>query len=272
MKKAVITDLDGTLTIKSGVVGDINYSTLLKLGDSDIIRIIATGRSLYSVSLILPDDFPIDYLIFSTGAGILNWKTKELIFRQSLANNDIQPTINQLIDNNYNFMIHLPVPDNHKFYYHKSHKTPIDFETRIKRYINFTYDKIPSSLDNISQFLVVLDENSQEEYSKIKDLFPELNVIRTTSPFDNKSIWVEIFPREVSKGKAVHYLSEQLNITKENIIIIGNDYNDIDMLDWGEHSYIVSDAPNELKEVYKTGSASWEHGFSKIIFKHYNWE
>ena len=76
----VVTDLDGTLLNDRRKVSREEYSTLLELGRREIPRVIATGRSLFSVSKVLPDDFPVDYLIFSSGAGCLEWKKRELLF------------------------------------------------------------------------------------------------------------------------------------------------------------------------------------------------
>ena len=76
--KIVVTDLDGTLLPSQGCISKKNYNTLVSLRDKEIIRVIATGRTLYSAMAVLPEDFPIDYLIFSSGAGIIQWNTKEL--------------------------------------------------------------------------------------------------------------------------------------------------------------------------------------------------
>ena len=85
----VVTDLDGTLLNDKREVSSEDYSTLLMLGEKNVPRVIATGRSLYSVSRVLPDDFPVDYLVFSSGAGCLEWKSRDLVFRHSLCREDV---------------------------------------------------------------------------------------------------------------------------------------------------------------------------------------
>ena len=75
MLQMVITDLDGTLANPEQKISQADLDTLKRLGEMDIIRVIATGRSLYSAIKILDKNLPIDYLLFSSGAGILSWKT-----------------------------------------------------------------------------------------------------------------------------------------------------------------------------------------------------
>ena len=63
--KAVVIDLDGTLLNDKRKVGEKDIKTLKQLGEKDIVRIIATGRSLYSFNEVINEDFPIDYLILA---------------------------------------------------------------------------------------------------------------------------------------------------------------------------------------------------------------
>lgn len=270
MKKAIITDLDGTITTLNGIVGKRNISTLHKLGELGIIRIIATGRSLHSAKMILPKNFPIDYLIFSTGCGIIDWKNGQLIYSDSISEERIPDIYNYLINNNYDFMIHSIPPDTHKFTYQKSEEFNADFERRFEKNKHHIIPDNKIMDQGAGQFLVILGSENFDEYFKIKNALPDFNVIRTTSPLDNKSIWVEIFAQTVSKGHATQWLSDYLGIEKKNCLIVGNDYNDLDMLNWGIHSFIVGDAPEDLLKVYKSGNSSFREGFSDIVLDHFN--
>ena len=65
LRKMIVTDLDGTLLNSEGQVSNRNYETLNKLKDLGHLRVIATGRSLFSTKKILTLDFPFDHLISS---------------------------------------------------------------------------------------------------------------------------------------------------------------------------------------------------------------
>jgi hydroxymethylpyrimidine pyrophosphatase-like HAD family hydrolase len=133
----VITDLDGTLFSPEQTVSEQDYSTLKILGNKNICRVIATGRSYYSAKKILPTDFPIDYLIFSTGAGIMNWRTQEKIFKKNLTSTEVSQISNILIDHRMDFMILDPIPDSHFFYYYKTSNNNHDFTKRLDLYKSF---------------------------------------------------------------------------------------------------------------------------------------
>jgi len=84
-----LIDLDGTLLNSSKKIGNDDWKTLEKIGHEGIIRVFATGRTLYSALTVLNDLTPFDYLVFSSGAGIVNWKTKEIIYKTALNNEQI---------------------------------------------------------------------------------------------------------------------------------------------------------------------------------------
>ncbi|MBA7574555.1 hypothetical protein ES708_16364 [subsurface metagenome] len=100
------------------------------------------------------------------------------------------------------------------------------------------------------QFLII-SKNNSGVHEKVKQMFPGYHVERTTSPLDGKSIWTEIFPLGISKGSGSLFLSNKLNIPLSNIMAVGNDYNDVTLLDWAENSFIVSGSPDELCEKYE---------------------
>jgi len=111
----VITDLDGTLFNDKKEISLLDMRSLFWLGENNIIRVIATGRNYFSVNSVLKSNFPIDYLIFSSGAGILDWKKKHLLHSQQIHSNEVRAITKILLSHDVDFMIHEIIPDNHKF-------------------------------------------------------------------------------------------------------------------------------------------------------------
>lgn len=69
-----IMDFDGTLLRSDRTVAAEGLVALRQLGELGIIRAIATGRSLFSFNTVPLSDLPLDFVIFSTGAGILQYR------------------------------------------------------------------------------------------------------------------------------------------------------------------------------------------------------
>lgn len=262
----VFTDLDGTLLNSDGTCSDADYQSLLDIQSKKIVRVAATGRSLFSVHKVLAPDFPIDYLIFSSGAGIMDWQHKKILLRQQLSSEQVITITKTLKENKIDFMLHYPIPENHHFVYHSTGKENTDFYKRIEIYKAFAEPMFLSveTFGAACQFIAIIPKDVGL-YHKIAQHFPDVKVIRATSPLDHHSIWIEIFPVDVSKGKAARWLCDSLPIDPAHSLGIGNDYNDIDLLDFTAHSYVVGNAPDDLKKLYAVCGHHNESGFSEAV-------
>lgn len=268
----IFTDLDGTLLDDESKVSPKNYQTLLNLQKTDIPVVAATGRSIYSTKLVLADDFPIDYLAFSNGAGVMNWKTKEILMENHLTAKQMEKIANLLISLDIDFSMHDTIPNNHHFAYWQSKNTNGDFLQRVTRFAGYGREFDLKNGFKSGNTVLAIIENSPELFEKVEKNLPDLEVIRTTSPIDNSSIWIEIFPVGVSKGSAGKWLCSYLNYPESKCTSIGNDYNDVHMLDWTDLSFVVDNAPSELKERYPVVAANTADGFSCAVeayLKHY---
>lgn len=261
----VVTDLDGTLLNSNGVVDNPNLETLVRLGELGIVRTIATGRSPFSIEKVIPNDFPIDYIVFSSGAGTIRWPDKQIIHERHLSQVETQKVINEFINLGVDFMVHDPIPHNHCFLYHSKTLDNPDFFRRIDVYRSFCQPYIPGIEypNGATQLLAVLP-NNPDLFISISNKFPELKVIRTTSPLDGCSIWMEIFPKDVSKAYGINWLcNHEIKCSIDEVIAIGNDFNDLDMLELVQNSYVVANAPSELRDQFKVVSSNNDLGFSE---------
>lgn len=265
MIQAVFCDLDGSLHCSQAGFHPLDLKSLKELGQQGITRVIATGRNLYSACLVLEPDFPIDYLVFASGAGILNWQTRELMIKHQLRAEQTQILLRTLQQLQLDFMLHAPLPDNHHFWYQQYSTSNLDFDSRMARYPSFgqalDWQKLPES---ISQALVVCSaEQTLETWEKLQKHLPGFSLVRATSPLDGQSGWLEIFPAQVSKAQAAQWLCEQLNIHSH--LAFGNDYNDSDLLAWAAYSFVVSSAPAELSSQYPQVAEPAQAGFSQAL-------
>jgi hydroxymethylpyrimidine pyrophosphatase-like HAD family hydrolase len=277
----VVTDLDGTLFQRHHRVSDDNLYTLQQLKEKRILRVIATGRNLYSARKVLSPDFPVDFVIFSSGAGIMDWASQRLIRAIAMGFAELDRAFHLLREYRLDFMVHRPVPDNHIFVYFPSGRVNPDFRARLELYREFaTPGKdgvVP--MRSASQLLAIesvagapTDFPSQDAAS----LFPllrrgleGLNVVRTTSPLDGRSRWIEIFSAQASKAQASDWLARRCGIGVSRVLALGNDYNDLDLLEWAPFRCLVGDAPEELLEKFPQVSSGGESDFSRAVAR---WE
>lgn len=267
--KAIITDLDGTILPQGENISEATRYTLKRLGDHNIIRIIATGRTLFAARKFLPDNFPIDYLIFSSGAAIMRWKDKKILSSYHLNRDETQQIAEYLWDYNINFTIQQEIPDNHYFYYTDIYPRHSDYQRRVEKFQEFG-TRIQNSTEiktAATQIILILDPMQIRLIEKIKADLSDYSVIRSTSPFDHKAVWLEIYPHGINKGSTCHELLQQLQLSGTDCAGLGNDYNDVDFLDLCSQAYLVGNAPERLKPYYKSVASDRNNGFTEFISK-----
>ncbi len=267
-KALFVTDFDGTLVQSDGTVAKKDSEALEKLGELGVVRAIATGRSLHSFNKTARYPLPVDYIIFSTGLGVMRYPGGTYLRTVDMQPSSVKKASDMLRNRGLDYMIHLPVPDNHRFVYWLSGKENPDFARRLSLHSDICREMDPEDTDCIpaSQLLTILPPETEETvFEDVRGALPECTVIKTTSPLDGTTIWMEIFPGNVSKGLTTAWLAEYLGINREDVAAIGNDYNDIDMLEWSGKAYVVGNAPESMKKAFIEVASNEENGLSEAI-------
>jgi len=262
----VFTDLDGTLLTSERRLSTVNLQCLEELQRADIVRVIATGRSYYSFTATLTTHIPADYLIFSTGAGIIDLHEDRLLYSANLSRRDIYYITRHLQENRIDFMVHHAVPDNHYFIYSGNPEKNSDFSHRISIYNDFAqkFSSFTALPESGAQVIAILPENL-ELFKQVREGLSDYQVTRTTSPLDHKSIWMEISPAHASKGHGAAWLCDHLAIDPNTSVGIGNDYNDISLLEFTRHSYLVANAPADLQKRFPVTRSNNDDGFYHAV-------
>lgn len=248
-----ITDLDGTLLSPQRKLLPADRLALARLGEAGVVRVVATGRSLYSFFSAVPPDIPIDYLIFSTGAGVLDFPRRRLLRRVALSREQARDSCLALREMGVSFSLHDPVPDNHRFSYHRAGGENQDFSAYLDRYRAFARPLagLPSSA--AGQLLAIARSwPGDKAMERLSRGISSLNLVRATSPVDHRSSWIEILGPAAGKAKTAQWLlSEHLGLASAATCAVGNDYNDLDLLRWAGTAWVTQGAPDLLKEEFQ---------------------
>ena len=267
-KGLFVTDFDGTLLRSDRTFSRSDLRALQRLEELHILRVIATGRSIFSLNTVIDSDLPIDFVFFSTGAGVVHFPTQQIVRKVSLEEDEVRRATNVLVAANLDFMVHRPIPENHCFAYYASNSDNSDFETRISLYQSYAFpmENLTDGFGPATQLLAVLPPSQDKGIlDKIRQKLSDFNVIQTTSPLDGKSTWIEIFPAVVSKSQAAQWLSTELDINVEDSFSLGNDYNDLDLLEWSGNSYVVENAPQDLRRRFPMVASNNHCGVTEAI-------
>lgn len=270
--KLVATDLDGTLLRTDSAISTTDWLSFVKAGEQGVVRVVATGRSMFKVMKVLPPDSPFDFIVFSSGAGIYDWNRKTLLHSEAFAKPIIAQLCAYLLSADYNFIAFHPIPNNNLFYYHQGAGACPEFEHYLARHTGDYTGLDPNSYPAEAGQIMAVIPNNDELFERLKrDIYNSCNgvkVIRATSPVNPEFIWLEIFPETVSKGHGLKWVCDYMNIDSTQTIGIGNDYNDSDMFDFVGFPFLLKNGVDALKNKYHTVDFSNdEDGVTAVINK-----
>lgn len=259
-KTLFVTDFDGTLLTDEKTIAEQDLDTLFQLRKKHIVVAIATGRSLYSFQRALKQiglggtPLPVDYLIFSTGAGIMDLSQDCMIQSHAISTGDIRKICTYLDGRQWDYMVHRAIPDTRYFVYKSHGRDNPDFQKRIQLYQAFS-----TPLNNgqalfawATQVLAIVPGGlSMDRFATVQGDLCDYSVVHATSPLDQCSSWIEVFHPQASKSLAAAWLAKRLDICREHVISVGNDYNDQDLLAWSGKGYLTANGVKALKPYFK---------------------
>lgn len=264
--KLIVTDMDGTVLGGDHKITEENMRALREADERGVKVVFATGRFHDSAKehvTFLEEVMPI---VSSNGAIIKHPITNEVLYCNSI-DKDISLKIVETLDNlDLSYQIYT---DNEILQKYKTEEEKIKMQDFIKNTFSdkteiiFKKDLKEDIKDlNILKFNVVdferplLMKEARKEVEKIEGL-------EVTSSWNDN---VEIMNAGSSKGNAVKFLCELLNIDKEEIIAFGDNYNDISMLEYVGMGVAMGNAEEDVKKIasYITDS-NIESGVAKAI-------
>jgi Cof subfamily protein (haloacid dehalogenase superfamily) len=90
-----------------------------------------------------------------------------------------------------------------------------------------------------------------EKALRSSSLVGDCECVRTEYPARDVSI-LDLLPRGVSKGWAVEQLANRLGIDRRETMAIGDNWNDVAMLEWAGQAVVMGNAALELRTLAKT--------------------
>ena len=276
--KLVASDLDGTIIDKNNSIAIENFQAINKLHEKNITFVVCTGKS-YSVSKTICKKLQADYGIFGNGAQIINIKEHKELARKVLKQEEIDYCIKLARKNNLHIHFYTDsaiVTEELKYMDLRNYVLKNSNSTELKFFIVPTIEEYIKK-ENPSIFsLVITSENSLKDFEKEihKNISVSTNLIYKKGEYKdyilNKEYeYLNIAPDNINKNQGLNYLSKLLNIKHENMMTIGDNVNDIEMVEKAGIGVAVADAYDEIKQIadYITTASVTTGAFSEAINK-----
>ncbi len=250
MYKLVAIDLDGTMLNSYGMVTENTKQVIKNTINKGTEVIIASGRPIDSIKTIAKEIGSENYFIAGNGALIYDIKKDEIIYEKFMNKQKVLEIIKICEENSISYNIYTEktiiakgLKYNVLYYYKENLKKEENKKTNIT-IVEDVYEYIKNLENEKFLKITVCDETKSVFNSIIRklrtvediDVLDVLHMSRKmikqgTEDVPIEYYYTEISLKDVDKWKAIEYLANKMNISKDEIIAIGDNINDKEMIE-----------------------------------------
>lgn len=252
--KLIALDLDGTLLNSNGCISDETIKSI-KIAIEENVQIIpATGRNISLICEEIRSIKGINYVIASNGAAVIDLKQNKIIFSEYIATDILKEIIEiireypiaiEFYADGYSYMDEdvWANPNKYKLTEENlnllsdNHKMVKNILSKIIKGENLSW------VDSVEKINIpFLSENMKNKiFNRLLAIKDKVKV--TSSVKDN----VEINAVNANKGNGLKEISKLLDINLEETVAIGDNNNDIEMLEMAGVGIAMGNASNDIK-------------------------
>lgn len=280
MIRLVASDIDGTIIGENNSITQKNLKAIQDMKQSNIDFTICTGKP-YSMVKNFCEDLHASYGIFGNGNQIINLKTGKEIFRKTLSQEEVNSCIS--LAKRDKLHIHL--------YTENEVITPQLLYMDLRNFIlkdsiyhsNLDFKVVPNIEEYIKNYhptvfkLVISSPSSLVDLKNDLDQKTNLTIYRVkkSNQYKDRVInkeyeYLDITPSKTNKSEALTILTKYLELSSSEVMAIGDNLNDIDMLQNSGIGVAVANAYDAVKKVatYTTTNTVENSGFAEAIYKY----
>ena len=256
MIKLIATDIDGTILIPEKQFTKGVKDCIKKLQEVGIKIVLVTGRMNAAAELVAKE-LNLKTPVISYQGGLVKENGKTL-YERYLTEDESERIIEWAKSEN----IHINLYNNDILYSEYDNYEIQRYSTRQSvDYIVKPFSEIKK--DKVNKILAIDYHNADRisKYEKeLPKIFPELYIVKSTPNF------LEFSNPEASKYCAVNFLQNYWGITKEETLTIGDQNNDIALLEAGGLKIAMGNATDSLKKIADHITDTVENdGFVKAV-------
>ena len=248
MYKLVVIDLDGTMLNEYGKISENTKETIKKVQEKGIEVVIASGRPIDSTKHFAKEIQSEKFCISGNGAIIYDIAKDEIIYENTLKKQKVLDIIKICEENSIYYNVYTEkeiitknLQYNTLFYYKENvnkdelEKTHINIVENVYEYI-FARDerivKVTICDENQAIFNSILRKIKEIDEIQVLDVshMSKKTIKNGVDEVDVEYFYTEISAKNVDKWNAIEVLKEKFYINNEQIMAIGDNINDKNMI------------------------------------------
>ena len=250
--RLVVLDIDGTLLDPQFRISQRNLAALRAAHESGMVIMLATGRRHdYALPVVHELGIPV-WLISSNGA-LVRCSSGETFYADRLPAETARKLIRHMDEFRANAVLTFDRQGQDALILERDHTLNRSISRWIEK--NSTHISYVSPLEDAltedpiqAMYCGAVEQmKAAQQHLGQADFLDHITVLRTQ--YDHRDLCIlDILNRDCTKGHALRRWAEQHGVPREQIMAIGDNYNDLEMLEFAGLPVIMGNASEELKQ------------------------
>lgn len=248
MVKMVASDLDGTLLNSHFKITDETIKTINMLKEKGIKFVVATGRPEHLIMEYV-DKLKLDTPYILNNGSVIKFFDKNIVLQNlKLKETDVTTLVEFCEKRNILYMLYTDVGITTKMNFRVKHFLKLNeyIENKENQFKFNIIENINSinRFDNVNKILII--EKDIEKFEELKKIFSSY---RNFIVFSSQNGFLDINPLNTSKGEALKIVINYYGFSQSEVVVFGDQENDISMLKLAGKSIAVDNALELVKKV-----------------------
>lgn len=267
--KLLCTDMDGTLLTDDKRISERSKKAIKLAYEKGVKIVVCTGR-MFSSANFYADMLGVKTPIISANGAFIREKDRdEVIYKNVIGKEKCSEILKVL--NEFGIIAHFHTPNSifsgklvysAKVYSELNKQLPEDQQISIN--IVEDWEKVFKENEDFIVKCIAIDDDV-EKVQKAKKHMQNIEGIEVVSSYINN---IEIMAEGASKGRGVEILAKFYGLKPEEIICIGDNENDLSMIEYAGLGVAMKNAPEHIKDKADyVADTNNEDGVAKVIEK-----
>ena len=257
--KMIAIDLDNTLLTSEKNIDQETIDLIKKVDEAGKKVILATGR-MFEAAINFLEELELDTPLITYNGALIKNKNREVI-QENLISDELTKEVVEFAED---FGLHIQYYSEGNYYYRWENNYAREYggitgltgiETRVKLQNHIEKPAL--------KLLVIEEEEKRREYFK-KELYKYYK--HRLSISSSMETYIEITASNVNKGRALVDLADSYNILPEEIIAVGDGYNDLPMLEMAGLGVAMENASEKVRaKADRITQSNDDQGVAKVL-------
>jgi Cof subfamily protein (haloacid dehalogenase superfamily) len=227
-------DVDGTIVDETNALSPAVHDAVLALADAGVAVVVATGRAMPGTMDV------IDRLglhdgtaVTSNGAVVIGYHPVEVLHSVTF---DASEAVRRVLESvpealvaveevGVGYRVNAPFPDGEVL----GHITVEDVDSLVS--------------EPVTRVVIRAPEHDAREFAEVVEGLG----LTETNYYIGYTSWLDLAPQGVSKASGLEMVCVRLDIAQEDVLAIGDGFNDVEMLAWAGRGVAMGQAPDEVR-------------------------